>query len=94
MHLVGGIVGSLAVGLFASNAVNPSTIDGLFGGGGFELLFKQIVAVGAVIVFTFTVTYVLARIVKAIAGLRVDEDAETYGLDISVHDERGYALVD
>jgi Amt family ammonium transporter len=93
VHLVGGIVGSLAVGVFASSAVNPSTSDGLIGGGP-ELLIKQIVAVAVVLVFTFTTTYVLARIVKRVAGLRVDEEAETHGLDISVHDERGYALVD
>jgi Amt family ammonium transporter len=93
VHLVGGIVGSLAVGVFASSAVNPSTSDGLIGGGP-ELLIKQIVAVAVVLVFTFTMTYALARIVKRVAGLRVDEEAETHGLDISVHDERGYALVD
>ncbi len=63
-------------------------------GGGPELLFKQIVAVAVVLVFSFTTTYALAQVVKRIAGLRVDEESETHGLDISVHDERGYALVD
>ena len=46
------------------------------------------------IVFTFTDTYVLAQIVKAIAGLRVDEEPRPTGWTFRVHDERGYALVD
>jgi Amt family ammonium transporter len=94
VHLVGGIVGSLAVGVFASSAINSTVADGLVAGGGFELLLKQVVAVLAVIVFTFVVSYVLARIIKAVTGLRVDDEAELRGLDISLHDERGYSLVD
>jgi Amt family ammonium transporter len=94
VHLVGGIVGSLAVGMFASSAVNGSVADGLLNGGGFALLGKQLVAVVAVLAFTFTVTYVLARVIKAITGLRVDDEAEVAGLDISIHSERGYVLVD
>jgi Amt family ammonium transporter len=94
VHLVGGILGSLAVGVLASSQVNGSTTDGLLNGGGFVLLGKQLVAVGAVLVFTYVVTYALARAIKAITGLRVDDEAETRGLDISLHEERGYVLID
>ena len=62
----------------------------MFGGGTFFI--KQVVAVLAVMAFTFIASYILARIVKAIVGLRVDENQETEGLDISLHEERGYVL--
>ena len=91
VHLVGGIVGSVVVGIFAESRINQLVSDGLlFGGAGFFV--KQVVAVLAVIAFTFIVTYLLARVVKTIIGLRVDENQETEGLDISLHEERGYVL--
>lgn len=91
IHLVGGIVGSVLLGVFAQSSINEFVPDGLlFGGAGFFI--KQVVAVLAVISFTFIVSYLLARLVKAITGLRVDENQETEGLDISLHEERGYVL--
>jgi Amt family ammonium transporter len=91
VHLVGGIVGSVLLGVFAQNSINGGVPDGLlFGGGGFFI--KQVVAVLAVMAFTFVASYILARIVKALVGLRVDENQETEGLDISLHEERGYVL--
>jgi Amt family ammonium transporter len=93
VHLVGGIVGSLMLGLFADTAVNEAGIDGLFfGDGGFFV--KQLVAVVAVIVFSFVVSYVLALIIKAVIGLRATEDDEVAGLDIALHEERGYVLAE
>jgi ammonium transporter, Amt family len=93
VHLAGGIVGSVLLGVFAQSSVNAFVPDGLFFGGmGFFL--KQVAAVAVVIVFTFVATYLLARIVKAITGLRVDENQETEGLDISLHEERGYVLAE
>jgi Amt family ammonium transporter len=93
VHLAGGIVGSILVGVLAQNSVNGLVPDGLlFGGVGFFV--KQVVAVLAVMAFTFIASYILARIVKAITGLRVDETAETEGLDISLHEERGYVLAE
>ncbi|HSL27472.1 MAG TPA: ammonium transporter [Acidimicrobiia bacterium] len=91
VHLAGGIVGSVLLGVFAQSSINEFVPDGLlFGGAGFFL--KQVVAVLAVMTFTFVASYLLARIVKAITGLRVDENQETEGLDISLHEERGYVL--
>jgi Amt family ammonium transporter len=91
VHLAGGIVGSVLLGVFAQSSVNEFVPDGLlFGGGAFFI--KQVVAVLAVMAFTFVASYILARIVKAFVGLRVDENQETEGLDISLHEERGYVL--
>jgi len=91
VHLVGGIVGSVLLGVFAQSSVNEFVPDGLlFGGGAFFI--KQVVAVLAVMAFTFIASYILARIVKALVGLRVDENQEAEGLDISLHEERGYVL--
>jgi Amt family ammonium transporter len=91
VHLAGGIVGSVLLGVFAQSSVNEFVPDGLlFGGGAFFI--KQVVAVLAVMAFTFAASYILARIVKALVGLRVDENQETEGLDISLHEERGYVL--
>jgi Amt family ammonium transporter len=93
VHLVGGIVGSLLLGVFASTAVNPAGPDGLlFGDAGF--LGIQALAIVAVMAYSFVVSYILARIIKAVMGLRVTEPAEVEGLDISLHEERGYALTD
>ncbi|MGD9893328.1 MAG: ammonium transporter, partial [Dehalococcoidia bacterium] len=93
VHLVGGIVGSLMLGLFADTAFNEAGPDGLFyGDGGF--LVKQIVAVVAVIAFSFIASYILALIVKAVMGLRASEDDEVAGLDIALHEERGYVLAE
>jgi Amt family ammonium transporter len=91
VHLVGGITGSVLLGVFAENRINPAVSDGLLLGGA-DFFFKQVVAVLAVMVFTFVASYLLARIVKAITGLRVEESQETEGLDISLHEERGYVF--
>jgi Amt family ammonium transporter len=93
VHLVGGIVGSLMLGLFADNAFNEAGPDGLFFGDG-SFFVKQIVAVIAVIVFSFVASYILAMIVKAVVGLRASEDDEVAGLDIALHEERGYVLAE
>ncbi len=91
VHLAGGIVGSLLLGVFAQSSVNELVPDGLlFGGAGFFL--KQVVAVLAVIAFSFVVSYLLAQIVKAITGLRAEQREEQEGLDITLHEERAYVL--
>jgi Amt family ammonium transporter len=89
-HGMGGAWGALAVGLFASKAVNPAGADGLFYGNPSQLLI-QAAAAAVSIVFAFGVTYLLARILKAAVGLRVTHDEEEVGLDISEHGEPAYA---
>jgi Amt family ammonium transporter len=90
VHLVGGATGALLIGLLGTSSVAGA--DGLFYGGGFALLGKQAVAVAAVGAFTFVVTFVLAKLVNATIGLRVDETAEREGLDTSQHAETAYEL--
>jgi ammonium transporter, Amt family len=91
IHGVGGITGSILLGVFASEEVNSGVTDGLlFGGGAFFL--KQLAAVGVVFAFSFVATYLLARLVDAGMGLRVSAEAEADGLDITLHQERAYIL--
>jgi Amt family ammonium transporter len=92
VHLVGGILGSLLLGVFADKAVNSAGVDGLLNGGGGSLLGKQIVAVLATLAFSGIVTFIIAKVVQATVGLRVNEDDEAAGLDTSQHAETGYNL--
>ena len=86
VHLVGGITGSLLLGVFATEA-----FGGLLAGGGASLLGKQFVAVIATIVWTGVISLVLAKIIDATMGLRVKGDEEDQGLDLSQHSETAYA---
>jgi len=92
VHLVGGILGSLMVGLFADRAVNPAGANGLFAGGGLHLLGEQAIAVGATLAFSFVVSLALAWAVDRTIGLRVGAEAEVEGLDTSLHAESAYAF--
>jgi len=94
VHLVGGVLGSLMVGLFADDAVNELATDGLFLGGGGSLLTEQFIAVAATFIFSFVVSYVIGIALKAILpkGIRVTEEEEHTGLDLTQHSETGYSL--
>ena len=94
IHLVGGVLGSLLLGFFADTGVNPLGADGLLNGGGFGLLGKQILAVAATLVWSFVVTFILAKVIDATVGLRVAPDQETEGLDVTQHAEAAYAFGD
>ena len=89
VHLVGGLVGTLLLGLFADTAVNGE-FDGLFHGGGLELLKDQFVAAAVVAAFSFVVTFAIATAIDATMGLRVSEEQEHLGLDQSQHAESAY----
>ncbi|OGO32782.1 MAG: ammonia channel protein [Chloroflexi bacterium RBG_16_56_11] len=89
VHGVGGILGMLSVGIFASLAVNPAGADGLIAGSG-EQLLRQAIGIGAVGAFSFAVTWVLGKLVDITIGLRVGQSEETVGLDLSQHGERAY----
>ena len=92
VHGVGGTTGALLTGVFASLAVNPAGANGLLSGGGFALLGKQLVGVGATIAFSFIISFIILRLLDATMGIRVSEDVEVAGLDISEHAETGYEL--
>jgi Amt family ammonium transporter len=94
VHLAGGIVGSLLLGLFASKAINSAGADGLFFGGGLDLFGKQLLAVGATLVWSFVISFILAKVIDATMGLRVPPDDEAQGLDLTQHAETGYAYGD
>jgi Amt family ammonium transporter len=91
VHCVGGIWGALATGLFACKLVNPAGGDGLFFGNPGQLV-TQFIAVGATLVFSFVISYILFKILDATMGLRVPVEDEVAGLDITEHQETGYSL--
>jgi Amt family ammonium transporter len=93
VHGIGGIWGALATGLWASKAVNPAGNDGLFYGNP-GLLWIQLKAVVITIVYSFIVSFVLLKIVDALMGLRVTEDEERIGLDLTQHRESAYTIID
>jgi ammonium transporter, Amt family len=90
VHGIGGSWGALATGLFASKAVNSAGADGLFFGNPAQLGI-QAMAVLVTMVFVFVGTLIILAIVDAIMGLRVNEEEERSGLDISQHDEKAYS---
>jgi Amt family ammonium transporter len=94
VHLVGGLVGSLLLGLFADAGINALGADGLFAGGGASLLGKQILAVAATVGWSFVATFVLAKVIDATIGLRVGPEEEAEGLDVTQHAEAGYSYGD
>jgi Amt family ammonium transporter len=91
VHCVGGIVGALCTGLFATKLVNPAGGDGLFFGNPGQFVI-QLIAVGVTLVFSFVVSYILFKILDATMGLRVTPENEVAGLDITEHQETGYNL--
>ena len=91
VHGVGGTWGALATGLFASKAINAAGNDGLFFGNPGQL-WTQLVAVVVTWVFAAVGTLIILCVLKAVMGLRVSEEEEQMGLDLSQHDEKGYAL--
>ncbi|MGE0267013.1 MAG: ammonium transporter [Candidatus Omnitrophota bacterium] len=93
VHGVGGIWGALMTGLFATTSVNSAGADGLFYGNP-ALLMKQLIAVVITIIYSFIVTFVIMKVVDSIFGLRVSQEDEAIGLDLSQHHERAYTILD
>jgi len=91
VHGVGGAFGALATGIFASKAINAAGGNGLLYGNAGQLV-TQSVGVVATAVYSFVVTVIILKIVDATVGLRVTEDDEIIGLDLSQHGEVGYNL--
>ena len=91
VHFVGGLVGSLMIGLFAdADYFGAEHMNGLFYGGGLELLAEQALANGVTIVYSGIVTAVILLAIKATIGLRVPEEVEATGLDVAEHAETAY----
>ena len=91
VHFVGGLVGSLMIGLFANpDFFEGDFLEGLFYGGGAKLLGEQALANLAAIVWSFPVTLGIMWVLKQLIGVRVDEETELVGLDFPQHGETAY----
>jgi Amt family ammonium transporter len=92
VHLVGGLVGSILLGFFADAAINGAvTNEGVFLGGGADLLLDQIVASVVTIAYSFVASFIIGKAIDATMGLRVSDGEEQEGLDLSQHAEEAYA---
>ena len=91
VHMVGGILGALLTGVFASIVINPGGADGLLFGNPRQLMV-QAIAVVASVVFSFVGSTILLKVTDALVGIRVSNEAEQIGLDLSEHEERAYAF--
>jgi ammonium transporter, Amt family len=91
VHLVGGLWGTLAVGLFGTAAATAG-IDGLFYGGGLSQLGKQAVGALAVLVYSFVLTLIIGFVISKVMRFRITEEEEVTGIDTTVHAESGYDL--
>jgi Amt family ammonium transporter len=91
VHGVGGTWGALATGIFASKAVNEAGADGLLYGNPGQLV-TQVLAVAATVVLASIMTFVILKVVDAVLGLRVADEDEAAGLDLSQHSETAYAM--
>jgi Amt family ammonium transporter len=89
VHLVGGLWGTLAVGLFAS-AATTAGVDGLFYGGGVDQLWRQAVGAGAVLVYSLVLTFIIGFVIQKTIGFRITETDEVAGIDNVEHAESGY----
>jgi ammonium transporter, Amt family len=85
VHMVGGIIGTLLIGIFGVKGIQSLTADGSF-----VQLGRQAVGAGSILVYTFVVTWIIAKVIDKVMGFRVDEDAEISGLDQSEHAESAY----
>jgi len=91
VHLVGGLVGALLIGLVGT-ADAPQGADGLFYGGGFDVLWVQLKAVAFTLVWTGSLTAVIGLLIKYTIGWRVTAEAEVDGIDFAEHGESAYDM--
>ncbi|MDX2851843.1 MULTISPECIES: ammonium transporter [Streptomycetaceae] len=89
VHMVGGIIGSLLIGFFATGGVGQ-TAKGVFYGGGFDQLWKQFLGVGVVLAYSLVASAILAKLIDLVIGFTVSEDTEVAGIDQAEHAETGY----
>ena len=95
VHLVGGVAGTVLIGFFGFDhgAATPGGLQrGLFYGGGIDLLEKQVVAAGSVMLYSFVLTFVIGTVLKRLGAFRVSEEAEVNGIDEAEHAETAYSF--
>jgi Amt family ammonium transporter len=93
VHGVGGTVGAFLTGLFAQKLINPAGNNGLFFGNP-SLLITQSIGILATMAYSVAVTFILLKVLDALMGLRVPDEEEVAGLDITQHEESAYTLLD
>ena len=93
VHCIGGMWGALATGLFATKAVNSAGGDGFFYGNP-KQFFIQLAAVGVTLVYSFVATFIICKVVDMIFGIRVSQEDEVMGLDLTQHHERAYTVLE
>jgi Amt family ammonium transporter len=91
-HGIGGIWGGIATGIFASKAINPAGNDGLLYGN-INLLGVQIISIIATIIFAAVMTFIILKVISIFTKLRVSEEEEQVGLDVSEHSEEAYGNI-
>jgi Amt family ammonium transporter len=92
VHLVGGLVGSLLLGFFADSSINPLVVnEGVFLGGGGDLLVDQLLASVVTLSYSFAASLLIGKVIDLAIGLRVSDEDEDLGLDLSQHAEVAYA---
>ncbi|MDQ7033168.1 MAG: ammonium transporter [Desulfonauticus sp.] len=92
IHGLGGVWGALATGLFASKIINPNGANGLFFGNPSQL-WIQFVSIVATCLFSFLISYIILKFINALLGLRVNNEDEETGLDLSEHSENAYQFI-
>jgi Amt family ammonium transporter len=92
IHLIGGLWGSLSIGIFGSAAINSVGLNGIINGGGLELMGKQAFGAFFVLAYSFIATLIIGFIIDKTIGFRVKEDAEVAGIDYDQHAETAYEL--
>jgi ammonium transporter, Amt family len=92
VHLIGGLVGCLYLGFFATTAVNELGRDGLFYGGGLALLIDQATGAFSVMLYSFILALILGFVIQKTIGFRVTDEIEISGIDLAEHAETGYDL--
>jgi Amt family ammonium transporter len=92
VHLVGGLLGTILIG-FLATADAPAAVDGLFYGGGFDQLWKQIIGAVAVLGYSFLLTLVIGFVIHKVMGFRISEEDEVAGIDNVEHAESAYDFV-
>ena len=93
VHGIGGIIGVLSTGLFASKAINPAGADGLFNGNSHFFLI-QLAAVLFTVIYSLVVTFMILKVVDMVMGVRVTEKDEAVGLDLTQHKETAYTVLE
>ena len=94
IHMVGGLVGTLALGFLASDLAAEGGQNGLLYGGSINLLIVQLIAAVGVMIYSLILAGIIAVVLKATIGIRVDEEDEVNGIDLAEHAETAYELGD